>query len=59
MYSLWQDLSHGTVILDPLTLKIDLILKNFKLGHNFHTRSDRTFILHMCIPCDKTFHMVL
>ena len=32
--------------------------KHFNLGHNFHTRSDRAFILHMCIPCDKTFHMV-
>ena len=32
--------------------------KNFNLGHNFLTTSDRAFILHMCIPCDKTFHMV-
>ena len=32
--------------------------KNFNLGHNFQTRSDKAFILHMCIPCDKTFHMV-
>ena len=32
--------------------------KNFNLGHNSLTRSDRAFILHMCIPCDKTFHMV-
>ena len=28
------------------------------LGHNFQTRSDRAFILHMCIPSDKTFNMV-
>ena len=28
------------------------------LGHNFLTRSDKAFILHMCIPCDKNFHMV-
>ena len=28
------------------------------LGHNFKTRCDRAFILHMCIPCDKTFHTV-
>ena len=32
--------------------------KNFNLGLNFQTRSDRAFILHMCIPCDKTLHMV-
>ena len=41
-----------------LTLKFDLLLKNFNLGHNFQTRSDKAFILHVCIPCDKTFHMV-
>ena len=29
--------------------------KNFNLGHNFLTRSDKAFILHMCIACDKTF----
>ena len=40
------------------TLKFDLLLKNFNLGHNFQTRSDRAYVLHMCIPCDKTFHMV-
>ena len=28
------------------------------LDHNFLPRSDRAFILHMCIACDKTFHMV-
>ena len=32
--------------------------KNFNLGHNFQTRSDRPFTFHMCIPCDKTFHTV-
>ena len=26
--------------------------KNFNLGHNFQIRSDRAFILHMCITCD-------
>ena len=41
-----------------VTRKFDLLLKNFNLGHNFQTRSDRAFILHMCILCDKTFHMV-
>ena len=29
--------------------------QKLNLGHNFLTRSDRAFILHMCIPCDKTF----
>ena len=49
MYSLWQDLSHDTIIFDlvTLTLKFDLLLKNFNLGHNFRTRSDRAFILHV------------
>ena len=41
-----------------LTLNVDLLLKNFKLGYNLQTRRDTTFILHMCIPCDKIFHMV-
>ena len=34
-------------------MKFNLLLKNFNLGHNFLTRRDRAFILHMCIPCDK------
>ena len=38
-----------------LTLKSDLLLKNFNLGHNFLTRSGMASILHMCIPCDKPF----
>ena len=60
MYSLRQDLSHGTIIFDlvTLTLKFDLLLKSFNFGHNFQTRSDMAFILYMCIPGDKTFHMV-
>ena len=34
MYSLLQDLSHGTIIFDlvTLTLKFDLLLKNFNHG---------------------------
>ena len=60
-YYLLPGLSHGTVIFDlvNLTLKVGLLLKNFNLGHNFHTRFDRAFILCMCIPCGKTFHMEL
>ena len=32
--------------------------KNFNLDHNLWTATDRTFIFHMCIPCDKTFHII-
>ena len=32
--------------------------KNFKIGHNFWMVSDRTFIFHMRIPCDKTFPLI-
>ena len=34
VYSLWQDISHGTIIFDlvTLTLNFDLHLKNFNLG---------------------------
>ena len=45
----------------PCDLDLELwpfFFKNFNLGHNFQTRRDRIFLLHMCIPCDKTFHMV-
>ena len=43
-YSLWQDLFHYTIIFDlvTLTLKFDLIFKNFNLGHNLLTTRDRT-----------------
>ena len=41
-----------------LTLKFNLLLKNFNLGHSFQTRSDQIFILYICTPCNKTFHMV-
>ena len=38
---------HGTKIfyLVILTLKFDLLLKNFNLGHNFQTRRDRVFLV--------------
>ena len=38
-----------------LTLKFDLLYKNFNLGHSFLTRRGRAFIFHMYIPYDKTF----
>ena len=42
VYSLWQDLSYHTLIFDlvTLTLKFDLLFKNFNLGHNFWTVRD-------------------
>ena len=40
------------------TLKSDLLLKNFNIGHHFQTRRDGAFIHYMCSPCDKTFHIV-
>ena len=43
---------------DELDLEVWPGLKNLNLGHNFLTRSDGAFILHMCIPCDKTYQMV-
>ena len=39
-----------------INIIIIIIMKNFNLGHNFLTRRDRALILHMFIPCDKTFH---
>ena len=35
--------------LETLTLKFDLLLKNFNLGHSFFTRRGRAFVFHMCI----------
>ena len=60
VYSLWQDLSFHTKIFDlvTLTLKFDLLFKNFNLGHNLWTFRDRALIFLMCIPCDKTFHII-
>jgi hypothetical protein len=41
-----------------LTLKLDLLFKNFNVGHIFWMVSDRTFIIHICVPYDKTFLLV-
>ena len=41
-----------------LTLRFDLLLKSFNLGHRFFTRRGRAFIFHMCIPCSKTLKAV-
>ena len=61
VYSLWQDLSRHMISFDlvALTLNFDPLFKNYNLGHNLWTvRSDRAFIFHMYIPCDKTFHTI-
>ena len=39
-------------------VRVGCVNKNFNLGYNFLTNSDRALILQKCIPCDKTFHMV-
>ena len=47
--------SHDTITFDLVifSLTFDLLFKNF-----FQTRRDRAFIFHICIPCDKTFHII-
>ena len=60
---LWQKRgyikSHSSVCLS-LCPSICLFVghKNFNLGHNFCTITDRALILGMCVPCDKTFPVV-
>ena len=41
-----------------LTLTFDLLLKKLNLDHDFWTKSDRALILHISIPCDKTFLLI-
>ena len=48
-------LSSSSLLSSLLSSSVD---KNFNLGHNLWTTPDRTFIFHMCIPCDKTFHII-
>ena len=57
MWTLWQDLSNGTINFELVTLTVtfDLLLKNFNIGHNFFIVRDRAFIFGMWIPYDKTF----
>ena len=44
----------------PCDLDLELwpTFQNFKIFHNFSTVRDRALIFHICIPCDKTFHLV-
>ena len=57
MHFLWQDLPIGTKFSDLVTF--NLHIENFNLGDNFLTIRGRLFIFHMCIPCDKTFPLML
>ena len=34
------------------------VQSKLNLGYNFWTKRDKAFILHMCVPCDKTFLLV-
>ena len=60
VYSMEQDLLLHTIIfyLMTFTLKFDLLWKNFNRGHDLLTVGDKAFIFHMCIPCDKIFHII-
>ena len=60
VYFLWQDIFVGTnfFYLVTLTLTFDLLLKKHNLHHNFWTKSERALILHISIPCDKTFLLI-
>ena len=51
-----ESLCHSPSV--GVRIRIGCIDKNINLVHNFKTGSGRAFILHMCIPCDKTFHLV-
>jgi hypothetical protein len=57
---MWQDLSTGTFIfaLITLTLEFDLLLKKINIGHISWIVSDRAFIFHLRISCDKTSVLV-
>ena len=50
--------SVGTLNLIRLSVCLSVCHKNFNLGHNFCTITDRALILGMCVPCDKTFPVV-
>ena len=47
--------SHSSLC---LSVCLSVCHKNFNLGHNFCTITDRAFILGMCVPCDKTFPVI-
>ena len=49
VYSLWQDpiTSYHNFDLVTLTLKFDLLFKNFNRGHNLLTMIDKAFTFHV------------
>ena len=51
-------MSRGLMSHPGVRISVGCVNKNFYLGHNFRPRNDRAFTLHMCIACDKTFHIV-
>ena len=54
--------SHHTIIFDlvTLTLKFDILFKNFNLGHNLRTVRDRAFIFHVYFLWqDLTHHTII
>ena len=50
---------------DPVTLtfqvkvNVKVFEKNLNVGHIFFIIGPIAPIFHMCIPCDKTFHLIL
>ena len=61
----WQKSGELYIVIAPASSAVSSSLlssssvdKNFNLGHNLRITRDRTFIFHMCIPCDKTFHII-
>ena len=61
-YSLWYDLSGGTISFDTVTLTFEFdpfFIENFNFANNFWTVSARALIFHMSIPYDKSFLLVL
>ena len=48
----------GAYVIALVSASAGCVDKNFNLGHNFPTITDRDLILHICIPFDKTFHLV-
>ena len=47
--------SVGTLNLIRPSVCLSVCHKNFNLGHNFCTITDRALKLGMCVPCDETF----
>ena len=50
--------SVGTLNLIRPSVPLSVCHKNFNLGHNFCTITDRALIFGMCVTCDNTFPVV-